>query len=195
MEAECMTDRVSALDGHMKRGVYGAAGTPGVIVEEVHLAMLFQLATWPETHLKAGKIMAKFVEVHGVPGPGGVKTSEKGELLSIDPTKWWVISDQEKLTIPSVPIKTGVSLDLSNTRTWLRIRGAKADLLLGHFLPLDFRKNKFLKDHVASTGFHHIGVTVWRAKDGFNLLLPRSFALALWELLEACAHQYGLEVV
>ncbi|XDZ66988.1 sarcosine oxidase subunit gamma [Alphaproteobacteria bacterium LSUCC0684] len=189
-----MAKTVSALHGHMKKGRYGASGTPGVIIEEVRVATLVQLAAWPETHSEAGKLAARMAGVRAAPGRGKVKRSKKGELLSIDPLKWWVISDHEEISAPSVPVKTGMVLDLSDARTWLRIRGAKAEMLLNHFLPLDFRKDVFSEDDVASTGFHHIGVTVWRAKDGFNLLLPRSFALSLWELLETSAHQYGLEV-
>jgi sarcosine oxidase gamma subunit len=48
---------------------------------------------------------------------------------------------------------------------------------------------------VAATAFHHVGVTLWRSEAGYELFLPRGFALSLWELLYESAQQFGVEVV
>ena len=50
-------------------------------------------------------------------------------------------------------------------------------------------------DQVASGGIHHVGVTLWRSKTGYELFLPRGFAESLWELLIETAEQFGLEIV
>ena len=62
-------------------------------------------------------------------------------------------------------------------------------------LPLDLRPASFPVGSVASTAFHHVGVTLWRSDDGFELFLPRGFALSLWEMLLESAAQFGGEVV
>ena len=47
---------------------------------------------------------------------------------------------------------------------------------------------------VATSAMHHVAVTIWRSGDAFNLLIPRSFAVSLTELLIASAQQYGLRI-
>ena len=83
-------------------------------------------------------------------------------------------------------------LDMQDSRCWLRVGGGQAGTLLSHFLPLDMRSAAFPEGAVASTAFHHTGVTLWRDQDHFNLLIPRSSAQSLWELLCESAQQYGL---
>jgi hypothetical protein len=38
-------------------------------------------------------------------------------------------------------------------------------------------------------------VTLWRSNEGYELFLPRGFALTLWEGFVESAQQFGLEVV
>ena len=48
---------------------------------------------------------------------------------------------------------------------------------------------------VASTAFHHVGVTLWRSVEGYELFLPRGFAVSLWQGLLESAEQFGVEVI
>jgi heterotetrameric sarcosine oxidase gamma subunit len=88
-----------------------------------------------------------------------------------------------------------VLLDLSQSRVRLHVGGRQAALLLNHILPLDLSVRSFSENTVASTAFHHVGITLWRDSSGFNLFLPRSFAASLCEILTEIAQQYGLEVL
>ena len=47
---------------------------------------------------------------------------------------------------------------------------------------------------VASSSTHHVGVTLWRSADGYELFMPRGFALSLWEGLVESAQQFGVEI-
>ncbi len=47
---------------------------------------------------------------------------------------------------------------------------------------------------VASSVIHHVGVTVWRSSEGYEMFIPRGFALTLWETFVEVAEQFGLEV-
>ncbi|HAF74482.1 MAG TPA: sarcosine oxidase subunit gamma, partial [Gammaproteobacteria bacterium] len=50
-------------------------------------------------------------------------------------------------------------------------------------------------NQVASAGIHHVGVTLRRSDAGYELFIPRGFAVSLWELLVETAEQFGLEIV
>ena len=67
-------------------------------------------------------------------------------------------------------------------------------MLLNRHLPLDLGDAACPVGAVASSGFHHVGVTLWRSTAGFELFLPRGFAASLWEMLSESAAQFGAEV-
>jgi heterotetrameric sarcosine oxidase gamma subunit len=96
--------------------------------------------------------------------------------------------------LPDIDRQLGTVLDLSHSRTWLRLSGDKTPTLLNHFLPIDLRESAFATGAVASTALHHVGVTLWREASAYSLLIPRSFALSLWELVTETAQQYGVAV-
>jgi heterotetrameric sarcosine oxidase gamma subunit len=115
-------------------------------------------------------------------------------LLRVEPLKWWVISERENMHLPDIDRQLGTVLDLSHSRTWLRLSGDKTPTLLNHFLPIDLRESAFATGAVASTALHHVGITLWREAGAYSLLIPRSFALSLWELVTETAQQYGVAV-
>lgn len=190
-----MVDVVSPLDDHRIDGRFGVDGQPAVFLSEVREFSLLQLAAWPETLAQIGEVAAGFLGLSTPPGPGQAMIGKEGTLLRVEPLKWWLIAEGHASTAPpAIAPDDGGFLDLSQSRTWLKIGGDKADTLLNHFLPIDLRSNAFPAGSVASTAFHHVGVTLWRSDDGFNLLLPRSFAASLWQMLQESAMQYGFEV-
>ncbi len=85
-------------------------------------------------------------------------------------------------------------LEITQSRVWIKVSGSHAETLLNHFLPLDLREGAFPVGHVASSALHHVGVILWRTENCYNLFIPRSFAVSLWEMLCESAEQYGLEV-
>ncbi len=190
-----MADVVSPLDEHLTTGRFGRAGQPAVSLSEVTGHGLFQLAAWPHSVANVADIGAKGAGASKAPGPGEASTGDKGALLRIEPLKWWLIAEgQVQMAPPLLPPKLGHVLDLSHARTWLKIGGEKAEMLLNHYLPINLHTNAFPSGSVASTAFHHVGVTLWRSDSDLNLLLPRSFAASLWQMLEESALQYGLDV-
>jgi heterotetrameric sarcosine oxidase gamma subunit len=190
-----MVDVASPLDEHLAAGRGGSADKASITLSEVPTPCLFQLAAWPDTLSEVGAIGARAIGVSNAPGPGEAVSGEKGTLMRIEPLKWWLVAeDHVAIAPPDIPAAEGSFLDLSHSRTWLKVSGEKADVLLNHFLPIDLRERSFPAGSVASTAFHHVGVTLWRDERDFNLLLPRSFAQSLWEMLRDSAKQYGFEV-
>ena len=192
-----MVEFAPALRDHLKPGRYNVIpdDKPAVSLSDVGPFSLLQVAAWPRTVAATGRVAAKAAGMSRATGPGTGRAGKSAALLRVEPLKWWLLAACEN-SIPelNLPSKNGCMLDLSHSRVWLRVEGEKSDILLNRFLPLDLRREAFPDGSVATTAFHHVGVTLWRENGGYNLLLPRSFAASLWELLEESGRQFGLEV-
>ena len=186
-----MVNRETALSGHYNPGHFGLSGQTGVTLTEVKDLRLQQVAAWPETLAAVGAKAAAAVGCSEAPGPGHSCSGSNGVLIRLEPLKWWVLGDVE---LPELNSDEGATLDASHSRTCVRIEGANAKDLLNRFLPIDFREEAFADGAVASTAFHHVGVTLIRRGDAYEMFLPRGFALSLWELMVESAEQFGVEV-
>ena len=178
-----MVNRVSALNGHYN---IGGAGDAGVVLEEVPYFSITQLAAWPET---LSEVRKKIAEVYDV------DDGTSDAVLRIEPLKYWVITKgNPAIEYLSMSPDVGVMLEITHSKVWIKASGSHAETLLNHFLPLDLRDGAFPMGHVASSAMHHVGVTLWKNDSGYNLFIPRSFALSLWQMLCESAEQYGLRV-
>ena len=182
--------RVSALDGHYSKGRFGAEGALGVVFTEVRDLTLHQVAAWPDTLASVGAKAAEAVGAKAAPGPGMAVGGRGAALLRVEPLKFWIVG----AVAPELDPEEGATLDLSHSRSHLRIAGGQAATLLNRQLPLDLRPASFPAGSVASSAFHHVGVTLWRSEAGYELFLPRGFALSLWEMLQEGAAQFGYEI-
>ncbi|MBC8268814.1 MAG: sarcosine oxidase subunit gamma [Rhodospirillaceae bacterium] len=186
-----MVERVSALSGHYSKTSHDNGSVTFTEIEDLSL---IQLAAWPDT---LALVAAKAVDIIGAqeaPGPGRAVSTHKGTLLRIEPLKWWLVECRD-FALSSDPLATqGAVLDVSHSRTQLRISGPQAALLLNRHLPLDLRDAAFPVGTVASTAFHHTGVTLWRSEQGYELFMIRGFALSLWELLRESGAQFNAEI-
>lgn len=186
-------NRVSALAGNYSVGHHGKEGAAGVRLSEHRDLELWQVAAWPETF---ASVAAELTQITAAPGdiPAFGKSIGSGAtapaLLRTEPLKFWVVS----ATPPEFAASQAVSVDLSHSRTLVQLQGEQSSTLLNSFLPLDLRDASFPVGTVASTAFHHCGVTLWRSQNHYELFLPRGFALSLWELLLEGAMQYGFEI-
>ena len=88
-------------------------------------------------------------------------------------------------------VDMGAVVDLSHARTHIRVSGPHAPELLMRHLPINFNESAFALGSVASSAIHHVGVTVWRSEFGYELFVPRGFALSVWQLLLESAAQFG----
>ena len=186
-----MVDRVSALAGHYNPGPHGAPGEAGVTLQDMGELVLHQIAAWADTLEEVGAIAAQTVGAGNAPGPCQSSTGSSGSLLRIEPLKWWVFG----AAAPEIDPQKGASLDLSHSRTHIRVGGPDATEFLNRHLSLDLREQSFPVGAVGSTPVHHVGVTLWRSADGYELFLPRGFALSLWEGLTESAEQFGLQII
>ena len=188
-----MVERASALSGHYQRGKYGKPGEPGVVLLEAPGLVLYQLSAWPDTLEQVGLIGSEFIGAETYPGPGRVMVGSQGSLLRIEPLKWWCYGLTEVFC--SLPVDMGTALDLSHSRTHVRVTGDQAQVCLNRLIPIDLRLNACPIGSVMSTSLHHVAITIWVSESGtYELFIPRGFALSLWEVLTKTAAQFGCEI-
>lgn len=190
-----MADHASFASTGLAQGRYGKPGTPGVTFAEVTGFGLYRIAGWPDTMAKVARRAAEAAGSKDAPGPGRSVAGDTGALLRVEPLAWWMFRETDRTPVAELGAADGVILDLSASRRLIRITGPQTPALLNAFLPLDLRESQFVPDSVASSAFHHVGVTLWRDDDTWNLFLPRSFSGSLVELLSESALQHGLEVL
>jgi heterotetrameric sarcosine oxidase gamma subunit len=186
-----MGERVSALAGDYRVGRHGLPGEVGVALQDRGGLVMHQVAAWPDTIVEVGAIVAGAAGADSAPGPRQASVGSTGTLLRIEPLKWWIIGT----TAPTVDPEIGNTLDVSHSRTQVRVSGPQSVQFLNRHMSLDLREASFQVGAVGSTVIHHVGVTLWRSEDGYELFLPRGFALSLWEGFVESAGQFGLEVV
>ena len=180
--------RVSALAAHYAPV---ANSNAGITLTEIPDLILWQLAAWPDTLASLSKHVATKQGITAVPGFGQSQSNGDVSMLRIEPLKFWLVGASPDDCDP----QQGAVLDLSHSRTHVRLSGDKATAVLNSYLPLDLREASFPVGSVASTAFHHVGVTLWRSPQGYDLFIPRGFAVSLWELLVEASEQYGLAIV
>jgi heterotetrameric sarcosine oxidase gamma subunit len=185
-----MVDRVSALAGHNLPGRLGNPGETGVILRDSQDLLLHQVAAWADSIDEVGKTLANTIGAEAVAGPGSAVTGSKGSMLHIEPMKWWLVG----IAAPAFAAEQAATLDLSHSRTRLCVSGEQAAEFLNRHFPLDLREASFALGSVASSATHHVGVTLWRSAAGYELFIPRGFALSLWEGFIESAEQFGVDI-
>ena len=185
-----MDKRVSALNKSYQKGVFGKKDIVGITLLEINNLILYQVATWPETLDEVGTKLAKSCNLKEYPSANKAVNNSHVTMLRKEPLKWWIIGN----TIEDLSSEEGSIIDLSHSQTHIRISGKDSVTLLNRHLPIDLRETFFPLNSVASTAFHHCSVTLWRSVKGYELFLPRAFALSLWEILIESAAQFGYEI-
>jgi heterotetrameric sarcosine oxidase gamma subunit len=189
-----MVERASALEGHnapRQLGLIGPGG-PGIYLSERDIASAWLVAAWPERLAVTGATLALAAGVAAAPGPGASATGPGGTLLRVEPLKWLLISESE-ITDPPVDTADGTVLELSHARTVIHVTGPKVLDLMARMVPIDLRLKNFPEGSVTNTALHHLGVTILARDGGFDILVLRSFGLAIWEILIDSAAQFGAE--
>lgn len=188
-----MVDAVSALAGHLVPRTIGV-GTPGVTLLERRIGGLWQFSAWPGRLEALGRAGAALVGADAVPGPGRYVEGRSGLLVRTEPMRWIAVSETP-LDRPDLPADDGTLLDLSHARTRIRVSGPATRDLLARHVSIDLRPGSFGDGHSATTAIGGLAVLLLARSGGVELLVFRSFALALWEDLLVSAEQFGAEVV
>jgi methylglutamate dehydrogenase subunit D len=196
-----MADAVSALAGHLMPGQYGISRrNSGVLMRERVGRDLIQVAHWPGS---AEVFNAKLATLFSFPVPRSTRSvgeSDEITIFRVAPDKLWIVAPASqnlyrKVSALLVPSE-GVVTDLRHARTVLRISGASTRDLLARHLAIDLDHRAFPIGSFASSPIHGVGCLTHYVHElagdpVFDLYLPRTFALALFEGLCETAASFG----
>jgi len=194
-----MAERQSALAEVLKPGVYGATGLagPGVEIRELKPLTVVQVAAF-DAERAASAIGAAL----GAPAPAGrneVATAGDSTILWIGPGRWLVVEPESRdlasLLGHHCSGDVAAITDLGHGRTALRAEGPKVRDLLAKLCTLDVDPAVFPPRTCAQTQLGQTGVLLYcRVQDGFDIFLPRSFAVSAWESTIDSALEFGCRI-
>lgn len=170
--------RQSALKANINQESSHTYVDEGISIVEIPNLSLRQLVVWPGTRAAVTRrLVERYGSTHGA--LWWSVGSRDQAVLRLDPLRFWLVGANNF----EISAGEGATLDLSHSRSRVRLTGDNARFTLNRQIPLDLRDAAFPSGKVASTVMHGIGVTVWRNEAAFDLFLPRSFARSLHELL------------
>ncbi|MEM9762464.1 MAG: hypothetical protein AAF968_08145 [Pseudomonadota bacterium] len=177
-----------------RRVLPAGVDTPGVSLSERPIGALWQVTAW------APRLAAAAAAVAGAcgsaaPGPGEAAGEASVTALRTEPLRWLLLVEPgEAAGPPAIDPGDGTVLDLGHARTRLCVAGPARFELMARLAPVDWRAPAFGPGRVASTVLGRVGVTVLRREAHFELLMPRSYAASLFDLVADTATGFGLEV-
>jgi len=192
----------SALTSHLQPGRFGAAGESPLVLSERPLGTLIQLSGWRDSFENAARPLLARLGLEGIGMFDRAQISEKALAFRIAP-------ERLLLRLPSAAVWAEIDpgigpaqtpfLDLSHSRTLIRIGGAHAAALLARLMPIDFDEQAFGAGRFVQSGIHTVAVLVHRAADAdgapaFDIYLPRSFTASLWDFIAQTAMPLGYRV-
>lgn len=196
-----MPELRSALANHLKPGRFGAAGEP-VALSEQPLGTLMQLSGWRGSFEDAAWPLLARIGLDGIGTFDRAQASSRALAFRIAPDRILVrltsAADWSAIE-SSVDQAQTPTLDLSHSRTVLRVTGAAAPDLLARLMPIDFDAQAFAPGRFVQSGIHATAVLSHRRDDEggapvFDLYLPRSFAVSLWDFITQTAMPLGYRV-
>ena len=196
-----MAEPRSAFHDCLMPGRYGPASDsgPALTLSESAVGGLVQLAGWGDDFvLHIQPALAGL----GLAGIGDYETagaSDNAVSFRIAPQRLLVrCADAALLERTAAGLDNSVAavVDLSHARAIIGIEGPGVEDLLARLATLDFRVNHFAPGRFAQTSVHHTGVLVHRlTATRFDIHVPSSFAVSLWDYVCICARPFGYEVV
>lgn len=148
---------------------------------------LIQYHAWPERYAQVAEKARMQCGASSSPSPGKAVNGTQGALLRIHPQRLWLLASRENAVAETLAAEDGVTLDLSHARTIISVEAGIAETLLSRFVAIHLRGDRFAVDDVASTSLHRVPVVLWRRAEAIDILAPRSFARAIWDVLAETA--------
>lgn len=180
----------------VKAGRIGAAGEPGI---NVVIPSNLQLATLIATSQASGlqRLTSQLIGLDPPQTPSAVLTYTHGLIWS-GPDQWLLIARQREGfsdLLGLLSCEVAVS-DQSHARAALCVSGPRAREVLTKGAMIDLHPKVFPVGATALTSFAHIGVQLWRRKDGadgpvFEILVPRSMTGSFWAWFATSAAEFG----
>ena len=198
MGSDCVIEARSQLATRIKPGLYGTAEAPQVTLSEVRRRRIVQAAGWSDTFETVARRLA---EAAGgtVPHEFGIAAvADTVTTIWVGADRLWFTADDPKLMARFAGTFTDeevVFLDISESRTIMRIRGARSRNVLAKGFAIDLHPDAFPVQAIAHTMVEHTGVLLHRVgPEAFEIYVPRSYAVNIWYWLTVMAKEFGYEV-
>ncbi|MEM7429786.1 MAG: sarcosine oxidase subunit gamma family protein [Pseudomonadota bacterium] len=195
-----MAEIRSALALVYEPGRKGAgSGDAAVSIKEITGRDIVQFAAWPDTVAAAAKKAAKTVG-HALPDDTFIAASKaKTTVFRIAPEKFLIVcpvrAGMGAALSKAFKAEQAVVTELGHSRTILRVSGDAARDVLARGMPVDLDQGVFARGAFVQTGIHGVAVLCHRSgRDQFDLIMPRNFAVNIYEWLEETAAQFGCTV-
>ena len=198
-----MVEIRSALAPVWRPGRHGSADGPaGLAVAEIADRDLIQLSTFPD---RLRDVRAKLAAELGLdmPDDTGIAAAAGGHtVFAIAPERFWIAGPRSAGLFENLSRRFAGEMallsELGHSRTLLRLAGPGVRDVMAKALPVDLHVSVFADGAFAQSALHHVPVLVHRCArdgaDGFDLYVPRSYALSLFEWLMHAAAEFGLEL-
>ncbi len=110
------------------------------------------------------------VRMEGLPAPGRVAETDGGRIVWAGMGQWFVEG--------GAPVPEGAAARTDQTDGWaaMSLTGLGAAEVLARLVPLDLDARVFPPGSVARSLLRHVMLLLIAADDGFDLLVPRSYA-------------------
>jgi sarcosine oxidase gamma subunit len=138
-----------------------------------------------------------------VPTAGSVIHSKESSILSIGPQQYLLIYyadfSSQTQNLEKRISNDGWLIDVTGSRYFMKLQGAKTSRLLSRLVPIDFYHLRSKGDFVVDTFCHGIPLTIWSASsnDEFIFSVPISYQSAIMSSIDKMAmsiHLLGAEV-
>ena len=193
-----MLDRRSQLAERLKPGRYGAGDTPGIFLSDVRGRAVVQAVGWPDSFDEISKRLAE--AAGGTPPEtfGIASVADTVTVLWVGAERLWFTADDLNLICRfdgCVTDEEAMLLELSDSRTILRIKGSGARQVLTKGVAVDLHTSVFPVQAIAHTTVQHASVLLHRVgPEAFELYAPRSYAVNIWHWLTESSGEFGYEV-
>ncbi len=186
-----MHKRFSSLEDNYSTGSFPYEGKINIRFKELNNLHLQQIACWPNSLSLIEKFLQQKLKINNLPKFNKGIIDKDFSFWRIEPLKWWILNKNLMLSED-----LGTTLDLSHAFTCIQISGNKASLLLNRYLPIDLREHIFPEASSVSSAIHHVSIKLLKfSENNYYLLIPRGFALSIWEILIETSKQFGYEIL
>lgn len=167
------------------------------LIERSGLEMA-EVSAWRGTSREVHRVIT---EVLGVPPPEQPNTvSIRGStrIIWLGPDRWLILRPAggglASELIARLPSDTAAVVESGAGRCMFTISGLRSREVLAKHLPLDLSGIRFPVGRCAQSAMAHMDVLVHAESEGtFDVLVHRSFARDLWEVLIDAGLEFGIE--
>ena len=182
-----MANYTTGLEPALSKAVFEeAAGTADIIISERRHLQITQISYFADQQ-KALVSYLRFLKANAIPYFSTSEAAGDLQIARIEMSKLWMIG---ALDIEQVPAEF-YPLDLSSSRSVLRLSGPRINDLMARLCAVDFRDDT---RNFFGTSIHHCAVHIHKFERGYDIYMPRSFAESLGDYIVDISRQYHVQM-